>query len=297
MTSYTNKPLTARSMLQSRDSIEALVMAETVSACTIDAEREGESNTDWLRRHLDQPFSFLGLSSMAGVVLRDRLAGLTGLVDLPNTLVFDYATPAAVSTYLCSRLLEPETTPLSRSTPTTTADCEVEPIAIVSMACRYPGGISSPEDLWELVSDEIDATTDFPDDVRPTYALPSLFLLKSQWSTNKLQRGWDIDALYSTDPDTPNTSTTKRGGFLPDFAHFDAGLFGMAPREALATDPQQRLLLETTWELAERAGIAPLSLQGSQTGVFVGTLYEDYEENGFGNNGKLFVFGIPALIA
>ncbi|PLB34856.1 type I polyketide synthase [Aspergillus candidus] len=261
MTAYTNKPLTARSMLQSRDLIEALVMAETVSACTIDAGPESESNTDWLRRHFDQPFSFLGLSSMAGVVLRDRLAGLTGLDDLPNTLVFDYSTPAAVSTYLHGRLLGPKTAPLPSSTPTTKADSEVEPIAIVSMACRYPGGISSPEDLWQLVSDEIDATTDFPDD-----------------------RGWDVESLYSTDPDTPNTSTTKRGGFLPDFARFDAGLFGMAPREALATDPQQRLLLETTWELAERGGIAPLSLQGSQTGVFVGTLYEDYEENGFGND-------------
>ncbi|RYP65817.1 hypothetical protein DL771_008118 [Monosporascus sp. 5C6A] len=216
---------------------------------------------DWLRRHFDQPFSFLGLSSMAGVVLRDRLASLTGLANLPNTLVFDYPTPAAVSKYLYSRLLELETTPLPHSTPITTANSEVEPIAIISMACRYPGGISSPEDLWQLVSDEIDATTDFPDD-----------------------RGWDLEALYSTNPDAPNTSTTKRGGFLPDFAHFDAGLFGMAPREALATDPQQRLLLETTWELAERGGIAPLSLQGSQTGVFVGTLYEDYEENGFGNH-------------
>ena len=91
--------------------------------------------------------------------------------------------------------------------------------------------------------------------------------------------------MYDTNPDLPHKSTTKRGGFLPDFAHFDAGLFGMAPREALATDPQQRLLLETTWELAERGNIPPLSLQGSQTGVFLGTLYENYDENGLGNDG------------
>jgi acyl transferase domain-containing protein len=93
--------------------------------------------------------------------------------------------------------------------------------------------------------------------------------------------------LYSTDPDAPGMSTTKRGGFIPDFADFDNGLFGMAPREALATDPQQRLLLELTWELAERGGIAPSSLKGSQTGVYVGTLYDDYEDNGLDKPGTL----------
>lgn len=108
-----------------------------------------------------------------------------------------------------------------------------------------------------------------------------------------MQRGWDVEALYNTDPTAPFTSTTKRGGFLPDFADFDAGLFGMAPREALATDPQQRLLLETTWELAERAGIAPLSLKGTQTGCFIGILYDDYEANGFGNAGNVPHFSTP----
>lgn len=100
-----------------------------------------------------------------------------------------------------------------------------------------------------------------------------------------LQRGWDLEGLYSPDPDTPGTSTTQRGAFLQDMADFDAGLFGMSPREALATDPQQRLLLEATWELAERGGIAPSSLRGSQTGVFVGIMYEDYRDNGKGNHG------------
>lgn len=180
MTSYTKRPLNVRSKLLSRSSIEALVIAETVGACAVDVRPgESESNMDWLRRHFDQPFSFLGLSSMAGVVLRDRLANLTGLNNLPNTLVFDYTTPAAVSKYLCSRLLELKATPLPLSTPIMTADTEVEPIAIVSMACRYPGGISSPEDLWKLVSDEIDATTDFPDDVSITLVIfSSLSLLK-----------------------------------------------------------------------------------------------------------------------
>ncbi|KAH8678482.1 hypothetical protein BX600DRAFT_532408 [Xylariales sp. PMI_506] len=266
--SYTDKPLTVRSNLQSRDSVETLVLAETAAACAVQAAPgEGDSGLDWLRKHSDQAFSHLGLTSMAGVVLRDRLASLTGLSNLPNTLVFDYFTPAALTDYLYGRLSEPETPSSPKLEPTTTEHVEVEPIAIISMACRYPGGISSPEDLWQLVSDEIDATSDFPGD-----------------------RGWDVDALYSTDPTTPFTATTKRGGFLPDFAEFDAGLFGMAPREALATDPQQRLLLETTWELAERGGIAPLSLKGTQTGCFIGILYDDYEANGFGNVGNVSQF-------
>ncbi|KAK6077795.1 beta-ketoacyl synthase domain-containing protein [Seiridium cupressi] len=266
--SLTSKPLTVRFNLNSKDSVEALVLAETAGACGVQAgPGESELDPDWLRRHFDQAFVFLGLTSMAGVVLRDRLASLTGLNNLPNTLVFDYSTPAAVSEYLYSRLTELETPPSPKAAPTGT---EAEPIAIIAMACRYPGGISSPDDLWQLVSDEVDATSDFPDD-----------------------RGWNVDSLYSTDPTEPFTSTTKRGGFLRDFADFDAGLFGMAPREALATDPQQRLLLETTWELAERGGIAPLSLKGTQTSCFIGTLYDDYEANGFGNAGNVSRSCIP----
>lgn len=166
MSSCTSRPLTARSKLLSRDSVEALVLAETASACVIDAARPGESESTWLRRHSDQPFALLGLTSLAGVVLRDRLSSLTGL-DLPTTLVFDYPTPEAVSVYVYRRLFEPE---MSTSLPTPTPessiiDSGVEPIAIISMACRYPGGISSPEDLWRVVSDEVDVTSEFPDDV------------------------------------------------------------------------------------------------------------------------------------
>ncbi|KAL2273700.1 hypothetical protein FJTKL_04155 [Diaporthe vaccinii] len=261
VSSCTSRPLTARSKLLSRDSIEILVLTETASACVIDIA-PGEPDSGWLHRHSDQPFALLGLTSLAGVVLRDRLASLTGL-DLPTTLVFDYPTPEAVSAYLYRRLFAPETpSPLPTPTPgSSTAASGVEPIAIVSMACRYPGGISSPEDLWRIVSDGVDVTSEFPDD-----------------------RGWNLDTLYNPDPDAPGTSTTRRGAFLENMADFDAGLFGMSPREALATDPQQRLLLETTWELAERGGIAPSSLRGSQTGVFVGIMYGDYEDNGKDNH-------------
>ncbi|HEU5356560.1 MAG TPA: beta-ketoacyl synthase N-terminal-like domain-containing protein, partial [Actinocrinis sp.] len=205
----------------------------------------------------DRVFKDLGLDSAGSVELHGRLVAAIGL-QLPAGVLFSHPSPHALATRLrdefdVSRPGADQAVSAASFSNTPSDSHGSDPIVIVGMGCRYPGGVESPQDLWRLVRQGGDAITPFPED-----------------------RGWNVAELYDPDPDRPGRSHVRHGGFLGGAAQFDAAFFGISPREALAMDPQQRLVLESSWEAIERAGIAPTTLRGSRTGVFLGAMAQDY---------------------
>ncbi|NUT91076.1 MAG: SDR family NAD(P)-dependent oxidoreductase, partial [Saccharothrix sp.] len=188
-------------------------------------------------------FKELGFDSVTAVEFRNRMIEATG-IRLSAAVAFDYPTPRALAEHLLASGTQEVVTATGFSD---------EPIAIVGMSCRFPGGVATPEQLWAMLRDGRDGIGPFPAD-----------------------RGWDLDGLFHPDPEHPGTSYVREGGFLHDLPGFDAAFFGISPREAEAMDPQQRLVLEASWTAFEDAGIDPTSLRGTPTGVFVGTNNNDY---------------------
>ncbi|WP_154676915.1 type I polyketide synthase, partial [Parafrankia discariae] len=234
-------------------------------------------------------FRDLGFDSLTSVELRNSLITAAG-VRLAATVVFNHPTPRSLAEHLAARLAPdlpdgPDgPTRAGAAVPGSAAHGSAwsgrdpgrdDPVVIVAMACRFPGDIASPSDLWRVVSDGVDVVGPLPAD-----------------------RGWNLAELYDPDPDRSGRTYVRAGGFLTDVPGFDAALFGISPREALAMDPQQRLLLETSWEALERAGLDPTSLAGTSTGVYVGTHGQDYaaEVSGEGADEGYLVIGRAASV-
>ncbi|MET3988096.1 SDR family NAD(P)-dependent oxidoreductase, partial [Streptomyces sp. PvR034] len=208
---------------------------------------------------VDRAFRDMGFDSLTAVELRNRIGSATGL-RLPVTVVFDHPTPIALAAEVAVRLgVDASVAAPARALPVAAASAsDDDPIVIIGMSCRFPGGVASPEELWQLLSDERDAMGDYPTD-----------------------RGWDADAVFDPDPAGVGSSYSRTAGFIDGVADFDAEFFGISPREALAMDPQQRLLLEATWEALERAGIDPGTLRSTPTGIFIGGAVSGYSTDLF----------------
>ena len=201
---------------------------------------------------VDAPLKGLGLDSLMSVELRNRLSAQVGM-KLPTTLAFDYPTSEAIAAQLLRQIF-PELDAIAGTAPARSR-AKDEPIAIVAMSCRTPGGVGDADAYWSLLAEERDVIGPFP-------------------------ARWDRYALYDPDPETLGKSYAREGGFLQDVDHFDAGFFGIAPREAVSMDPQQRLVLEVVWEALEKAGLQPEALNESSAGVYLGAMRSDYRQSG-----------------
>ncbi|MFH8979204.1 type I polyketide synthase, partial [Streptomyces sp. NPDC017890] len=236
--------LRLRSLSESERSRVALDSVRTVAADVLG--HPGPEAIDPART-----FQEIGFDSLTAVELRNRLATATGIRP-PATVVFDFPTPGALAAYLVSEALGAAQDRMP-DLPAVVAAADDDPVVIVGMSCRLPGGVESPEELWRLVDSRGDAVSAFPTD-----------------------RGWDQDGRFAPAPGQSRAPYARVGGFVNGAGEFDADFFGISPREAAAMDPQQRLLLHTTWEAFERAGIPASSVRGSRTGVFVGASSQGY---------------------
>ncbi|MFI2204150.1 type I polyketide synthase [Streptomyces sp. NPDC020192] len=289
-----------RPLLESVPEAAAVLRTATVDTGTVSALRERlgalpeagrrRAVTELVREHAaavlghgsptalpaDRAFRDVGFDSITAVELRNRLRSATGL-SLPATLVFDHPSPAALADHLLALAFDTASADIAAPGARGAADDD-DPIAIVGLGCRYAGGVTSPDELWQLVVTGQDAVGGLPTD-----------------------RGWDLDALYDADPDARGRSYVRQGAFLTDPAGFDAAFFGIAPAEARATDPQQRLLLETAWEAFEHAGIDPTALRGGRVGVFAGANVGDYASSrgpgAGGSDGQLLTGNVPSVIS
>ena len=240
--------LTTLSAQSGRLRIEALIVYEL-------SRLLGQAASEMTVLELERPFRELGLDSLKAVELRSALEQRTG-VPLSATVAFDYPTVRALTQWLFEQVRDPSVSAGPAAAPQVpkTSAKQDEAIAIIGMACRFPGGVKDPEGLWELLKNETDAIQQVPAD------------------------RWDIDAYYDPAPDAAGKMTTRWGGFLQGVQEYEPGFFGISPREAVSIDPQQRLLLETSWEAIERAGIASERLQGSDTGVYIGVCGNEYHD-------------------
>uniref|UniRef100_UPI00300833D5 beta-ketoacyl synthase N-terminal-like domain-containing protein n=1 Tax=Streptomyces sp. CA2R106 TaxID=3120153 RepID=UPI00300833D5 len=230
--------------------LEAVRDAVAAAGTPGDGDEDEDGAADTAAVDAGRTFRDLGITSLAAVAIRDRLTTATGL-RLSPTVVFDHPTPDALAAHLDAELFgAADPGQQAAAGPVARPD---EPIAIVGMACRYPGGVASPAGLWDTVAAGIDAVGGLPTD-----------------------RGWNLADGYDPELRAPGTFSQHEGGFLHDAAEFDAEFFGISPREALAMDPQQRLALEAAWEAVEDAGLDARALKGSRTGVYLGLIAQDY---------------------
>ncbi|WP_191499889.1 type I polyketide synthase, partial [Mycobacterium simulans] len=225
----------------------------TVTAVVVSTTATVLAHPDPASLNPERPFKDLGIDSLTALELRNALTQRSGLT-LPSTLVFDHPTPNALAGYLLTQLSD--TAEASIPVRTLTAPAVDDPIAVVGMACRFPGGVDSPTALWDVVSSGTDTMGSFPTD-----------------------RGWNLAELFDPAPDAVGKTYTSNGAFFPSAAEFDAEFFGISAREAQAIGPQQRLLLEICWEALETAGIDPAGLIGTDTGVFAGTWTQPYGDS------------------